>query len=63
MNVLEKKGDLVPLSFLYCVKWWYYYHTKTVKGKFEVYHFIEWLLLITGCVAILEMGLYLWLSV
>lgn len=63
MSGIDKKETSAPLSFFYCLKWWCYYHTRTLKGRFEVYHFIEWLLLITGCVVILEMGIYLWLGV
>lgn len=62
MNENEGKRQ-VHLPFFYCLKWWIHYHRKSLKGRFEVYHFLEWLLFMTGCIAVLEAVLYVWLNV
>jgi len=37
-----------------------YYYTKTPKGRFELKHLTQFLLLITVCILLLEAVLYLW---
>lgn len=41
------------------LRWWLYYHIRTAKGRYEVYHFLEWLLCMAACMAALEGILYL----
>ena len=43
-------------------RWWVYYHTRTLKGRFEVYHFLEWLCFMAVCIALVE-AVLLWLGV
>lgn len=62
MNERDNGGS-PKLSFAYCIKWWMYYHTKSLKGRFEVYHFLQWLLFMACGIAILEAVLYVWLNV
>lgn len=43
------------------VRWWWYYHTRTEKGRFETYHFFEWIVYMTVCTMCMEVIL-LWLG-
>ncbi len=60
---MNEKDKAEKLSLAYCMKWWFYYHTKSLKGRFEVYHFLQWLLFMLVCIAVLEAVLYLWQNV
>ncbi len=48
-----------PLSLAYKLKWWIFYHTKSLKGRYELYHFLEWLLAMGLAIAVLE-GVLTW---
>lgn len=58
---MKELSDRTP-SFAEKWKWWIYYHRKTRKGRFEVFHFLEWCLCMALGIAVLEMML-LWLGV
>ncbi len=47
------------LSLAYKLKWWIFYHMKSLKGRYELYHFLEWLLAMGLAIAILE-GVLTW---
>lgn len=50
------------MAFSEKLKWWYFYHTRSQKGRFEVYHFAQWLLCIGLLIAAGEAAVYLWLN-
>lgn len=43
-------------------RWWWRYHTQTQKGRYEVCHFLQWLLFMGVCTACVE-AVLLWLGV
>ncbi len=48
------------LSIFYKIKWMYRYHTKSLKGRYGLYHFLEWFCAMGFVIAVLEGVLYWW---
>lgn len=55
MKPLDEK-----LTFGYKLKWWWYYHTRTQKGRYGLLHFLEWLMFMATASFLLEGLVYVW---
>ncbi len=61
MNQTNEHGNYAVSMTAKC-RWWMYYHTQTAKGRFEVYHFLEWLCFMAVGIACVE-AVLVWLGV
>lgn len=62
MTDRPEKRKAPPMTGAEKVRWWLYYHLHTQKGRYEVYHFAEWLLCMGLLIACMEVVLT-WLDV
>lgn len=60
MTDWKKEPPEPSLSFAYKCRCWYDYHARSLKGRYEVYHFLEWLAVMGLITAALEGVVYLW---